>query len=199
MLLIRLIYESIVFAFNSLKANRLRTFLSLLGITVGIFAIISVFTVIDSLERYIRSSLEGLGSNMIYVQKWPWSPPEGETEYPWWKYMNRPSPEIDEAEEILRQGNTIENTVFLFGFSRTVQAGSDKIENVTIMATTYGLLDVWDLKLEKGRYFTESEMRSGASVALIGCGHCRRTFSRHESIRSIYKNSRLQIKDNWSL
>ena len=71
MLLIRLILESFTFAFNSLKVNKLRTFLSLLGITIGIFAIISVFTVIDSLERYIRNSLEGLGSNMVYIQKWP--------------------------------------------------------------------------------------------------------------------------------
>ncbi|MBN2636484.1 MAG: ABC transporter permease [Prolixibacteraceae bacterium] len=168
MLLLRLIYESFVFAFSSLKANKLRTVLSLLGITVGIFAIISVFTVIDSLERYIRNSLEGLGNNMVYIQKWPWTPPEGETEYPWWRYMNRPSPELSEAEEIMRIGKTVDNTAFLFGFNRTVQSGSDKIENATIMATTHGLLDVWNLKVEKGRYFTEREMRSGMPVTLIG-------------------------------
>ena len=82
MLLALLVYESFSFAFGSLKANKLRTFLSLLGITIGIFAIISVFTVIDSLENYIRSSLNSLGNNMVYIQKWPWTPPEGETEYP---------------------------------------------------------------------------------------------------------------------
>jgi putative ABC transport system permease protein len=168
MLLIRLILESFSFAFNSLKANKLRTFLSLLGITIGIFAIISVFTVIDSLERYIRNSLEGLGSNMVYVMKWPWMPPEGESEYPWWRYLNRPVPEFEETEEIIRRGKTIENAAFLFGFSRTAQAGSDKMDNVTVMATTYGLLDVWNLKVERGRYFTENEMRSGAPVAVIG-------------------------------
>ncbi len=176
MLLLRLIYESFVFAFNSLKANKLRTFLSLLGITVGIFAIISVFTVIDSLERFIRDSLEGLGSNMVYIQKWPWTPPEGETEYPWWRYMNRPSPELGEADEIMRMGKTIGNTAFLYGFSRTVQSGSDKLENVTIMATTYGLLDVWNLKVEKGRYFTETEMRTGTPVAVIGADIAEKLF-----------------------
>ncbi len=177
MLLIRLIYESFVFAFNSLKANKLRTFLSLLGITVGIFAIISVFTVIDSLERYIRDSLEGLGNNMVYIQKWPWTPPEGETEYPWWRYMNRPSPDLREAEEILRLSKTVDNTAFLFGFSRTVQAGSDKLENATIMATSYGLLDIWNLKVEKGRYFTENEMRTGAPVTLIGSDIAEKLFA----------------------
>ena len=71
MLLIRLIYESFAFATNSLMANKLRTFLSLLGITIGIFAIISVFTVIDSLESRIRETLDEMGSNMVYIQKWP--------------------------------------------------------------------------------------------------------------------------------
>ncbi len=187
MLVIRLIYESIVFAFNSLKANKLRTFLSLLGITIGIFAIISVFTVIDSLERYIRNSLEGLGSNMIYVQKWPWAPPEGETEYPWWRYLNRPSPEVEETEEVLRRGKSIENAAFLFGFSRTVQSGSDKIENVTIFSTTYGLLDVWNLKVERGRYFTESEMNAGAPVALLGSEIAERLFPGQDPINKTIK------------
>ena len=176
MLLIRLIYESFSFAFNSLKANKLRTFLSLLGITIGIFAIVSVFTVIDSLERFIRESLDSMGSNMVYVQKWPWMPPEGESEYPWWRYLNRPVPEFEETEEILRRGNTVENAAFLFGFSRTAQAGSDKMDNVTILATTYGILDVWGLKVERGRYFTENEMRSGTPVTVIGAEIAEKLF-----------------------
>lgn len=176
MLLIRLILESFAFAFNSLKANKLRTFLSLLGITIGIFAIVSVFTVIDSLERFIRESLDSMGSNMVYIQKWPWMPPEGESEYPWWRYLNRPAPEFEETEEILKRGNTVENAAFLYGFSRTAQAGSDKMDNVTILATTYQMLDVWSLKIERGRYFTENEMRSGAPVTVIGAEIAEKLF-----------------------
>jgi putative ABC transport system permease protein len=109
-----------------------------------------------------------MGSNMVYITKWPWMPPEGESEYPWWRYLNRPVPEFGETEEILKRGKTVENAAFLFGFSRTAQAGSDKMDNVTILATTYGILDVWNLKVERGRYFTENEMRSGAPVTVIG-------------------------------
>jgi putative ABC transport system permease protein len=114
---------------------------------------------------------------MVYIQKWPWTPPEGETEYPWWRYMNRPSPELEESQEILRLAKTVDNTVFLFGFSRTVQSGSDKIENATVMATDYGLLDIWNLDVEKGRYFTEREMRSGAPVTLIGSDIAEKLFT----------------------
>ncbi|NQU84712.1 MAG: ABC transporter permease, partial [Mariniphaga sp.] len=168
LLIIRLILESFNFAITSLKVNRLRTFLSLLGITIGIFAIISVFTVIDSLEKFIRESLDSLGDNMVYVQKWPWTPPEGETEYPYWKYLNRPSPEVEENDLLVRRAKNIENAVFLFGFGRTVQYENSKVENAEVLATTHALLDCWDLKMERGRYFTESEMISGSPVTVLG-------------------------------
>src|ERR1035437_1079517 len=112
MLILRLIVESFLFAYNSLVVNKLRTFLSLLGITIGIFCIISVFTIIDSLERTIRDSMSKLGSNVIYVQKWPWAPPPGETEYPWWKYLNRPVPKFSETQDILRRSSLAQYAVF---------------------------------------------------------------------------------------
>lgn len=82
--------------------------------------------------------------------------------------MNRPVPEIDEADELVRKSNTIDNAAFFFGFNRTAQYGSSKIENTTVLATSEGLLEVWNLKIKKGRYFTEVEMRNGAPVAVIG-------------------------------
>lgn len=168
MLLTRLILESFSFAFGSLKGNKLRTFLSLLGITIGIFAIISVFTVIDSLENYIRNSLNSLGSNMVYIQKWPWAPPEGESEYPWWKYLNRPVPTMEEADELLRRSRNVEDAVYFFGFNRTVQFENSKAENTEVLATTHALINTWNLEVEKGRYFTESESNSGAALAILG-------------------------------
>jgi len=168
MLLTRLILESFSFAFGSLRGNKLRTFLSLLGITIGIFAIISVFTVIDSLENYIRNSLNSLGSNMVYIQKWPWTPPEGESEYPWWKYLNRPVPTMEEAEELVRRSRNVEDAVYFFGFNRTVQFENSKAENTEVLATTHDLIDTWNLEVEKGRYFTESESNSGVAMAVLG-------------------------------
>jgi len=168
MLVVRLIFESISFAFSSLKANKLRTFLSLLGVTIGIFTIISVFTVIDSLERFIRDSLSSLGSEMVYIQQMPWGLEEGETEYPMWKYMKRPLPTIEETEEIIRHKSTVENAAFFFSFGRTVQSGSDKLDNSIIVATSHALYDVWNLELSRGRYFSEMEMKSGAPVTVLG-------------------------------
>ena len=187
MLLTRLILESFSFAFGSLRGNKLRTFLSLLGITIGIFAIISVFTVIDSLEKYIRNSLNSLGSDMVYIQKWPWAPPEGETEYPWWKYLNRPVPKIEEAEELARRSRTIEDAVYFFGFNRTVQYENSKAENTEVLATTHALINTWSLEIEKGRYFTDSESNSGANLAILGSEIAAKLFDQVNPIGKMIK------------
>ncbi|MEI7423372.1 MAG: ABC transporter permease [Prolixibacteraceae bacterium] len=168
MLFIRLFLESFRFAYNSLVVNPLRTFLSLLGITIGIFCIISVFTIIDSLERTIRNSMEKLGSNVVYIQKWPWAPPPGETDYPWWKYLNRPVPKIIETEEIKRRSNLAQNVVYYHGFSRTVQYGTNKAENVVILGASSGLIDTWSLKIAAGRPLSDDELDGSGSVGMMG-------------------------------
>src|SRR6218665_3948684 len=97
--------ESLLFAWQSLTSNKLRSFLSLLGITIGIFAIILVFTIVDSLENNIRGSVQSLGNNVVFIQKWPWS---FDSDYPWWKYINRPTPQYNELTELERNCRSTE-------------------------------------------------------------------------------------------
>src|SRR5690606_36792946 len=85
------ILESFRFAWNALRANLLRTILSLLGVTIGIFLIIAVLTLVDSLEKNIKDSLNFLGTGVIYVEKWPLLPESGEEEYRWWDFLARPN------------------------------------------------------------------------------------------------------------
>lgn len=195
MLVFRLIIESFSFSVNSLRANKLRTILSLLGITIGIFAIISVFTVIDSLEKYMRESLSSLGTNVVYIQKWPWTPPEGETEYPWWRYLNRPIPKEEEVDDILARSPSTDKAVFFVGFGATVQFENSKADNTTIMISTYELIDLWNLDLAQGRYFTESEMMSTAPLTVIGSDLAAKLFQSANPVgRDIKVNgSRLTI------
>ncbi|GET30033.1 ABC transporter permease [Prolixibacter sp. SD074] len=187
MLLLKLILESFRFAHNALTVNKLRTFLSLLGITIGIFCIISVFTVIDSLERSIRASMESLGSNVIYIQKWPWAPPEGETEYPWWKYLNRPVPKLQEAEDILRRSQLSRDASFNVSFQRTVQVGRNSAGNVQIMGTSPGLINIWSLNVARGRAFSEIEMNSSRNLGMLGADVASQLFPNENPIGKTIK------------
>ena len=162
---LKVLLEGFKFAVNSLSVNKLRTFLSLLGITIGIFAIISVFTVIDSLERSIRDSIASLGDNVVYVQKWPWG--DG-GEYPWWKYMKRPVPKLTELDRIERMSNLAEASAFMVFSRKTIQYKNDYAENIEIIGTSQGYENIRNFEIESGRWFAPFESGNGKNVAVMG-------------------------------
>lgn len=164
---LNLLKESFLFAISALKVNRMRTLLTLLGITIGIFAIISVFTVLDSLENTIRNSLSSLGDDIIYVQKWPWAPPPGE-EYAWWEYLKRPIPSVDEYEQIKKRSTKAEIVNFAASTLRNVKYKSNTRENTIIWANSQEFERIRNFELEAGRYFTPFESIAGKNICLIG-------------------------------
>jgi putative ABC transport system permease protein len=172
---IRLIWESLLMAVQAVTLNRLRALLSLLGITIGIFAIIAVFTIVDSLEINIRESFNTLGSDIIYVNKWPWGPGDGE-EYAWWKYMNRPLPSLEEYEFLKDNSRSAAGLSFISGVNRMIEYGNNSVEGAVVVGTTNGLQDIRHFELEKGRFFTPMEFNTGKNVAMIGHDLARELF-----------------------
>src|SRR5882724_5535063 len=99
-ILFKIFSESVSLAIRELRVNKLRTFLTLLGISIGIFCVIAIFSSVDSLENNLRTGINKLGNNVVYIQKFPWGLEEGETEYAWWKYWNRPYATYDEMKRV---------------------------------------------------------------------------------------------------
>lgn len=153
-------------AFNALAVNKLRTLLSLLGITIGIFAIISVFTAVDGMESSVKGSIESLGSNVIYIEKWPW---EFGEDYPWWKYWQRPQAGYKEMEQLKHSTLLADEFAFLAQSSnQTIKFNSNSVENCDIMLVSHSYANIATFNLVEGRYFTETESDGGYNVALIG-------------------------------
>lgn len=157
--------ESLLFAWQSLVSNKLRSFLSLLGITIGIFAIILVFTIVDGLESNIRGSVQSLGNNVVYIQKWPWS---FGPEYPWWKYINRPTPQYYELDELQKRCKTTEAIAYRIGARRTIKYKSNSIQNAVIGGISHDFYKIKSFDLSSGRYFTQNETDAGYRMVLIG-------------------------------
>ncbi|MEY2962797.1 MAG: hypothetical protein RL754_58 [Bacteroidota bacterium] len=175
---LRLIKESLVFAVISLTVNKLRTLLSLLGITIGIFAIILVYSIVDSLEKNIRDSVSQLGDDVIYVQKWPWG---GGGEYPWWKYLNRPVPLKREADLVKKRSQLADHVAFASSLGSTyAKRNGLSAEGVSVMGSTYEYGDIWEFELSHGRYFTEMEMSTGRPYVIIGADLAEGLFLPHE-------------------
>lgn len=181
-LFLRLFSESFRFAWISLVENKLRTFLSLLGITIGIFAIISVFTMVDSIRNNIDESISSLGDDVVYVQKWPWS---FGSDYPWWKYMSRPVPTLDELKAIREKSQILTASAFLVEANVTFRYGSASAENVKISGVSEQYDQIKRFEIQQGRYFTEAEMQAGRGVTVIGATVAENLFG---SLNPIGKN-----------
>lgn len=178
MILFRIIKESFLFAINSLKTNRLRTILSLLGITIGIFAIISVFTVIDSLEIAIHDSVSELGDDVVYVQKWPW---EFSPDYAWWEYIKRPVPSVEEYEAIKERSGKMKSCTFMGSAARTVSYGRQHLKNTPIIMASHDYAENRAFDISDGRYFSLQESNHGQNVCVIGSKVAEDIFPRHTS------------------
>lgn len=166
MIFLKLLRESVLFAFDALRQNKLRTMLSLLGVTIGIFTIIAVFSAVDTLRNNLQTSIDKLGSNSIYIQRFPWMM-KGNS--PWWKYIQRPNPDLRDYEKLRERSQTAAGVTYQIGIdNRTVKYKSNFVENVRIFAASQDFQITRTFDLQDGRYFTESESRRGAPVVIIG-------------------------------
>ncbi|MBX2967230.1 MAG: ABC transporter permease [Cyclobacteriaceae bacterium] len=180
MKVLRQIMESFRFAWTALRSNLLRTILSLLGVTVGIFAIIAVLTLVDSLEKNIKDSLNFIGSGVIYIEKMPWLP-EGDGEYKWWDYFRRPNASYAEyrfLKQNLKHASQI--AIFAGRGNCLIKRNSNSIGQVELRGGGEGYEQLFEVPIEKGRYFTTDEVGGGRNVAVLGFEVAKALFPNNE-------------------
>jgi putative ABC transport system permease protein len=160
------VYESLIFAYQALRSNILRTTLSLLGVSVGIFAIVAVFTAVDSLNKNIRSEIDSFaGSGVLYIGKWPWIM---QNNYPWWKYLNRPEMKYTEFQFLkdnLKSAKAI--AIIDNGRSASAALGSSSMD-VNMTGASYDYNQITSVPVQFGRYFLPIESENALNVVIIG-------------------------------
>ena len=160
-----LVFDAISFVLQYIRTNKLRTFLSLLGVTIGIFTIVAIFIVIDSMKNGVTTSLSKLGNNIVYVEKWPWS---GGPDFPWWKYMRRPQPKYDDYLALKNNSRCIASVGMRIGTRGSVEYKKSRTEGTQIMGFTPEFTKVLDIDIEKGRFFSQQEYDQGSSCVVLG-------------------------------
>ena len=181
------------FAWQAIWTNKLRTFLSLLGVMVGIFVISAVFTVVDSLEGELRDTFNMLDDDVLFVTKWPWTS-EGEEDYPWWKYVQRRPPSEADLDRLmprlsLAEAGMYQNKAFL-----DAEAGNNRMPGVVIGGGSHDYDKVISLNIEHGRYFTHSESAAGSPVAIVGHDVAMQLFGRPDAIGEHMKLKGIRVE-----
>ncbi|MEY4038384.1 MAG: hypothetical protein RIR67_694 [Bacteroidota bacterium] len=162
---LRLLKESFGFAMNALRNNKLRTLLSLLGVTIGIFSIIAVLAAVDSLDKKIKKDLSSLDKNTIYLMRFSFGP----SEIPQWKREQFPNVKYDEYEYLKNSMNDLDQMGFqLFVKRESLKYQSASVSDVNVVPVSHEFIDIQGLEFDEGRFYNESESNSGAAVIVLG-------------------------------
>ncbi len=171
----RLFKEGFIFAVNSIIVNKLRTFLSLFGITIGIFSIISVFTVLDWMAKSIHDSISTLGDNVIYVEKFPWS---FDRNLAWWDIIKWPAISKEDYQAILNRSTKASAACFSVFQTKQIKYNKNLASDVIIWAATQEFENIRSFEIENGRFFSPDEFSAGKNVAIVGAVIAERLFEK---------------------
>lgn len=175
--LLSILWNSFRMALQELKVNKLRTFLSLFGITIGIFCIIGVLATVDSLERKVQSDIKQFGNNTIYIDKWEYS---GGNDYPWWKYYKRPVPTYKEMKFLKEKSLLASNICLFLSTNANLNYEEDMLTNINIYGVTEEFNSIQNVEIEYGRYINESEFLHGTPTVVIGYKNAETLFGSAE-------------------
>ena len=165
MLFLKVFSESIRQAWAQLTGNKLRTFLSLLGISIGIFCIIGVLSAVNSLEDSVQGSLSKLGDDVIYIDKWPWKDNSGD----WWEYFQRPYPDYDDYVALKERMPTAQTVAYwTVPGSRVLKYKKNTVQGGYLFVGTFETNRLLTINMEKGRYFSSVEYNSGSDRVVLG-------------------------------
>lgn len=173
----RQLVEGMSFTLHELKYNKLRTFLSLLGVSIGIFTIVAIIAAVDSLKNNVRKSFESLGSeNVVLISQYPMSieDEEGETsfntpgEYKWWEYSKRPGIEYGDYLYLKRYSEKAGEVLFYIEKYEPIKYKRNSFSGGRMTGGTEDMTSVIKMDLSAGRVFSEADHQLGRPVTVLG-------------------------------
>ncbi len=173
---LEIVWNSLKMALSEFRSNKLRTFLSLFGITVGIFCIIGVLATVDSLKENVQKSIKSLGSNTIYIDKWDYS-----GQIPWWKLINRPEPRFEEIRLLKQRSELAKNVAFNISSNNKVEWGDEAITDVNIYGISEDFSNIQQLDIQEGRFFKADDFESGSNTVVMGYTIAENLFPKPEA------------------
>lgn len=193
-------------ALGEFRSNKLRTFLSLFGITIGIFCIIGVMATVTSLEKNVQKDIKALGSNTIFIDKWDYT-----GQVPYWKLMNRPIPKIGEMQRLKQIVPEAANIAFALQRMDRIEFQDEKLDNVRMYGITEDFSNIQTIEVIDGRYLQQTDFDHAGNHAVIGykvaeelfgkperaVGKMIRVYDRNVSIIGLIKKQGNSIIGGW--
>jgi putative ABC transport system permease protein len=176
---LEILWSSLKMALQEFRSNKLRTFLSLFGVTIGIFCIISVLSTVGSLEQAIQKDIKSLGTNTIYIDKWEYA--GGGNDYPWWRYVKRPEPKHEEMKALKLRVPGASHIAFLIETNNTIEFEDNIIRNLAYYGVTEDFFNIQKVDISLGRTLQQADYDNSSNFVLIGHEVAKELFGKPEN------------------
>src|SRR5438445_13022667 len=166
--------ETLRLALDSLRAHKLRSFLTLLGVILAVTTLVAVMSVVAGLNFYVADKIANLGANVYVISRFGIITSEDA----WIKAQKRPLITRDEFTSLKEGMRTTSQVAALLGTSSDVRSGNTLQEDVNILGVTANYIEVRNLSVAAGRFLTEADETHRSEVCFIGADMAMKFFAR---------------------
>jgi len=174
--------EGLLIAFRALKANKVRTSLTMLGIFIGITVVVLMSTAIKGIDNSFQDGISALGSDVLYIDKWAWFSNED-----WWKLRNRKSIDMADYEEFKELAKLPLAVAPVINSQQTVKFGERRVEGVFLNGSSADYVKTTNFTFDQGRFYNEVESNASRQVAVIGSEISKKIFPRGDALDKTIK------------
>ncbi|MDA0378716.1 MAG: ABC transporter permease [Bacteroidetes bacterium] len=165
--------ESFLIAVRAVWSNKMRAVLTTLGIIIGIVSVTGMATVTNGIEQGFENDISSLGTDVVYIEKWPWMRGPGTK---WWEYINRPNITEELAEDLNERSRMVSAATAVVSTARSLKTEHESISSTRIMGLQANYGDVHTVDLSDGYFFTQFDDQGARNVAIIGASVAEELF-----------------------
>jgi putative ABC transport system permease protein len=155
--------EGLLISFRAIRANKMRSVLTTLGIFIGIISVTMMATLIEGVSRSFEKSASAFGSKVLYVQKFPWVSDDD-----WWSFRNRRDLRVEFADQVSRQATMVDAVAPAASTVKDARFGSRIMLGAFVTGTTSQYQQASGTTIQDGRFFSQEESDGGRPVCAIG-------------------------------
>lgn len=165
--------ESVLIAVSAVWSNKLRAVLTTLGIIIGIVSVTGMATVTNGIEQGFENDISSLGTDVVYIEKWPWVGGPG---FKWWEYINRPNITEKLAADLNERSRMVEAATAVVSTARSVKTQYESISSTRIIGVQANYGDVQAVDLAEGYFISPFDDQGARNVAIIGASVAEELF-----------------------
>jgi len=174
--------EGLLIAFRALRANKVRTSLTMLGIFIGITVVVLMSTAIKGIDNSFQNGISALGSDVLYIDKWAWFSNED-----WWRLRNRRNLDLADFEEFKELARLPIAVAPVINSRQTVKFGEKRVENVFLNGSNADYVKTTNFTFDQGRFYNGVESNASRQVAVVGSEVAKKLFPRGDALDKTIK------------